>query len=33
LYRERMANGVPLGPALRKALDELADRLGIPRLQ
>jgi L-2-hydroxycarboxylate dehydrogenase (NAD+) len=33
LYSERMANGVPLGPALRKALDELADRLGIPRLQ
>jgi L-2-hydroxycarboxylate dehydrogenase (NAD+) len=33
LYRERMAGGVPLGPALRKALDELAGGLGIPRLQ
>lgn len=32
LYRERMARGVPLSPPLRKALDELADRLGIPRL-
>jgi L-2-hydroxycarboxylate dehydrogenase (NAD+) len=33
LFHERMAEGVPLGPALRKALDELADRLGIERLQ
>ncbi|MBZ5662304.1 MAG: Ldh family oxidoreductase [Acidobacteriia bacterium] len=33
LYRERMTNGVPLGAALRKALDELADRLGVARLQ
>jgi L-2-hydroxycarboxylate dehydrogenase (NAD+) len=33
LYRERMARGVPLGAALRKVLDELADRLGIQRLQ
>jgi LDH2 family malate/lactate/ureidoglycolate dehydrogenase len=33
LYRERMANGVPLGAELRKVLDELADRLGIERLQ
>jgi L-2-hydroxycarboxylate dehydrogenase (NAD+) len=32
LYRERMAQGVPLGAALRKGLDELADRLGIQRL-
>jgi L-2-hydroxycarboxylate dehydrogenase (NAD+) len=33
LYRERMADGVPLGAQLRKVLDELADRLSIPRLQ
>jgi len=33
LYRERMAHGVPLGAQLRKALDELADRLSIQRLQ
>jgi LDH2 family malate/lactate/ureidoglycolate dehydrogenase len=33
LYRERMADGVPLGAELRKVLDELADRLGIERLQ
>ena len=33
LYRERMARGVPLGAPLRKVLDELADRLGIQRLQ
>jgi len=26
-----MANGIPLGAELRKALDELADRLGVPR--
>ena len=33
LYRERMSQGVPLGAPLRKALDDLADRLGIQRLQ
>ncbi len=33
LYRERMAGGVPLGAPLRKALDDLADKLGIARLQ
>jgi len=33
LYRERMAQGVPLGAQLRKVLDELADRLAIQRLQ
>jgi L-2-hydroxycarboxylate dehydrogenase (NAD+) len=33
LYRERMAHGVPLSAQLRKVLDELADRLGIQRLQ
>jgi L-2-hydroxycarboxylate dehydrogenase (NAD+) len=33
IYRERMAQGVPLGVPLRKVLDELADRLGIQRLQ
>jgi L-2-hydroxycarboxylate dehydrogenase (NAD+) len=33
IYRERMAHGVPLGDAQRKALDELAGRLGIARLQ
>lgn len=33
LYRERMTHGVPIGASLRKALDELADRLGIARLQ
>ena len=33
LYHERMADGVPLGAQLRKVLDELADRLSIPRLQ
>jgi LDH2 family malate/lactate/ureidoglycolate dehydrogenase len=33
LYRERKAQGVPLGAQLRKALDELADCLGIQRLQ
>src|ERR1700674_1293655 len=32
VYRERMADGVPLGAELRKVLDELADRLGIDRL-
>jgi L-2-hydroxycarboxylate dehydrogenase (NAD+) len=33
LYRERLAHGVPLGAPLRKALDDLAGRLGIQRLQ
>jgi L-2-hydroxycarboxylate dehydrogenase (NAD+) len=33
LYRERTADGVPLGAQLRKVLDELAERLEIPRLQ
>jgi len=33
VYQERMANGIPLGAELRKALDELADRLGVPRLR
>jgi LDH2 family malate/lactate/ureidoglycolate dehydrogenase len=33
IYRERMAHGVPLSDAQRKVLDELADRLGISRLQ
>jgi LDH2 family malate/lactate/ureidoglycolate dehydrogenase len=33
LFRERMIHGVPLGAELRKVLDELADRLGIQRLQ
>ena len=33
LYRERMARGVPLGDSLLKVLDELAGRLGIPRLR
>jgi L-2-hydroxycarboxylate dehydrogenase (NAD+) len=32
LYAERVARGVPLGPELRKVLDELADRLNIQRL-
>jgi L-2-hydroxycarboxylate dehydrogenase (NAD+) len=33
IYRERMAHGVPLSEAQRKVLDELADRLGVSRLQ
>jgi len=33
IYRERMAHGVPLSETQRKVLDELADRLGISRLQ
>jgi LDH2 family malate/lactate/ureidoglycolate dehydrogenase len=33
IYRERMAHGVPLSDTQRKVLDELADRLGISRLQ
>src|ERR1700738_7312 len=32
LYAERVAHGVPLGPELRKVLDELSDRLKIERL-
>jgi L-2-hydroxycarboxylate dehydrogenase (NAD+) len=32
LYEDRVAHGVPLGPELRKVLDELADRLKIQRL-
>jgi L-2-hydroxycarboxylate dehydrogenase (NAD+) len=32
LYEERVAKGVPIGPELRKVLDELADRLKIKRL-
>jgi L-2-hydroxycarboxylate dehydrogenase (NAD+) len=32
LYEERVASGVPIGPELRKVLDELADRLNIQRL-
>jgi L-2-hydroxycarboxylate dehydrogenase (NAD+) len=33
IYRQRMADGVPLTEGQRKILDELADRLGIQRLQ
>jgi L-2-hydroxycarboxylate dehydrogenase (NAD+) len=33
IYRERMAHGVPLSDGQRKILDELADRLGVSRLQ
>jgi L-2-hydroxycarboxylate dehydrogenase (NAD+) len=33
LYRDRMAEGVPLSAQLRNSLDELADRLAIQRLQ
>src|SRR6202140_174931 len=33
IYRERMAHGVPLSDGQRKVLDELANRLGISRLQ
>jgi len=33
IYRERMANGIQLSASSRKALDDLADRLGIQRLQ
>jgi LDH2 family malate/lactate/ureidoglycolate dehydrogenase len=32
VYEERLANGIPLSPSLRIALDEMADRLGIARL-
>jgi L-2-hydroxycarboxylate dehydrogenase (NAD+) len=33
LYMERMATGVPLSTTLRKSLDDLAERLGIPQLR
>jgi LDH2 family malate/lactate/ureidoglycolate dehydrogenase len=33
IYRERMAHGIPLNDGQRKILDELADRLGVQRLQ
>jgi len=33
VYLERMAHGVPLSEGQRKILDELADRLGVLRLQ
>jgi LDH2 family malate/lactate/ureidoglycolate dehydrogenase len=33
LYCERMAEGIPLGAALLKVLDDLADNLGIEHLQ
>ena len=33
IYLERMARGVPLSEGQRKNLDELADRLGIQRMQ
>jgi L-2-hydroxycarboxylate dehydrogenase (NAD+) len=33
IYRERTAQGVPLSETQRKALDDVADRLGISRLQ
>jgi LDH2 family malate/lactate/ureidoglycolate dehydrogenase len=33
LYRERMAEGIPLGAVLLKVLDDLADDLGIEHLQ
>jgi L-2-hydroxycarboxylate dehydrogenase (NAD+) len=33
IYRERMANGIPVSDSQRKVLDELADRLGISRMQ
>ncbi len=33
VFRDRAIHGVPLGAELRKVLDELADRLGIQRLQ
>jgi L-2-hydroxycarboxylate dehydrogenase (NAD+) len=32
IYEDRMANGVPLSPELRLALDELAGRLDVDRL-
>ena len=33
IYRERTAHGVPMSEGQRKILDELADRLGVQRLQ
>ncbi len=33
VYEDRMADGIPLSPELRLTLDELADRLGVERLQ
>ncbi len=33
IYRERMARGVPIGDGQRKLLDDVADRLGVSRLQ
>ena len=33
IYRERMSRGIPLSEGQRKVLDELADRLGISRMQ
>jgi L-2-hydroxycarboxylate dehydrogenase (NAD+) len=33
IYRERMAHGVPLSDGQRKILDELADCLGVQRLE
>ena len=33
LCRERMAKGIPVGAKLREVLDELADQLGIQRLE
>jgi LDH2 family malate/lactate/ureidoglycolate dehydrogenase len=32
IYRERMAQGIPLNEGQRKILDEVADRLGVLRL-
>jgi L-2-hydroxycarboxylate dehydrogenase (NAD+) len=32
IYRERVANGVPMSPELHGALDQLADRLAVARL-
>lgn len=33
IYRERMAQGVPVNEGQRKILNDLADRLGVPRLE
>src|SRR5579864_4272636 len=33
LYEDRMANGLPISPELELALDDLADRLGVARLE
>jgi L-2-hydroxycarboxylate dehydrogenase (NAD+) len=33
LYEDRMANGLPISPELGLALDDLADRLGVSRLE